>query len=211
MLVLAATVPAATTSMADDALGGWLPIPDSVWSQMQGRSWHANLPCPAREKLALLQIPYIDFNGKRDIGDMVIARSAVEPVLAAFAQIYRSGFRINNMQLVSAYDGDDNRSMAANNTSAFNCRLTSSGKRLSQHSYGLAIDINPVQNPYVRKGSVQPAAGAAFDSPKERVHPRPGLITKNGPVTKVFTAIGWHWGGAWRYSKDYQHFSQSGH
>lgn len=186
------------------------PIPDHIWQAMQNRSWHAGLPCPARNRLTYLKVPYRDFRGARRMGELIVARDVADRLLDAFAEIYRSGFRIARMELVHKYGGDDNRSMAANNTSAFNCRTVTGKKTLSQHSYGRAIDINPVQNPYVWRRGTQPPAGRDFDSPQERRSAHPGIIRHGGPVTRAFRRIGWKWGGNWRSSKDYQHFSANG-
>jgi len=111
------------------------------------------------------------------------------------------------MEPVDAFGGDDDRSMAANNTSAFNCRTIAGSSRWSEHAFGRAIDINPVQNPYVRGASVDPPAGATF---LDRASGAPGLITADGPVVAAFAKIGWRWGGAWSAGQDYQHFSASG-
>ena len=97
--------------------------------------------------------------------------------------------------------------MDDNNSSAFNCRNVTGGTAFSEHSYGAAIDLNPVQNPYVRSGTVLPAAGAAYLS---RSAYRKGMILAPGPVTGAFKTIGWGWGGDFTGLKDYQHFSQSG-
>ena len=199
-----------TTRLRPASLGHWQPIPEAVWQAMRGRSWHPHLPCPKRSELALLSIPYRDFNGQRQIGQMIVARDVADDVLQAFAMIFEAGFAIAKMQLIHHYDGDDSRSMAANNTSAFNCRRVSGGRRMSQHSFGRAIDINPIQNPFVRRGRVQPAAGRPFAHPSIRKRPIPGLIRRGDSVTTAFRRIGWKWGGLWRHSKDYQHFSQSG-
>ena len=114
------------------------------------------------------------------------------------------------MRLVHVYGGDDLRSMNANNTSAFNCRRTTGASRLSEHAHGRAIDINPVQNPYVTRRRTLPAAGRAFDTPAKRTRPHPGMIKGGGVVTRAFSRIGWKWRGYRRSPVDYQHFSQSG-
>lgn len=190
--------------------GSWKPIPDSVWQAMQGKSWHSGLGCPARETLALLTIPFLDFQGHIQTGELIVARTSASDILRAFANIKRSGFRIQQMKLVHTYGGNDDRSMAANNTSAFNCRKTTGSARLSEHSFGQAIDINPVQNPYVRRGKTLPPSGKAYDQPAERQPARTGVIARGGPVTRAFARIGWKWGGNWRTLKDYQHFSKNG-
>lgn len=216
MAVMVAAVALLAMAMPDSASaqtaarGSWSPVPVHVWQAMQGRSWHEGLGCPARERLALLTVPYLDFSGRPQTGQIIVARSVAGDVLSAFAHIMRSGFRIRQMRLVHEFDGDDDRSMAANNTSGFNCRKVSGSNRLSDHSYGKAIDINPVQSPYVWRRGTQPPSGAAYDEPHERLRPQTGMIRKGDAVTRAFARIGWKWGGLWRNSKDYQHFSQSG-
>jgi hypothetical protein len=112
------------------------------------------------------------------------------------------------MQLVDVYSGDDDRSMAANNTSAFNCRKVAGTSKWSEHAYGRAIDVNPVQNPYVtRSGKVSPATGKRWAN---RAQGLPGMIHSGDKTVKAFAAIGWKWGGTWRGARDYQHFSSTG-
>ena len=207
--MLVVTIPG-PASAQPAARGTWSPIPDRVWQAMQGKSWHKGLGCPGRERLALLTVPYLDFGGRPQTGQMIVSRSVAGNVLSAFASIMRSGFRIRQMRLVHEFDGDDDRSMAANNTSGFNCRRVSGSNRLSDHAFGKAIDINPVQNPYVWRRGTQPPSGAAYDEPHERQNPHIGMIRKGDAVTRAFARIGWKWGGLWRNSKDFQHFSQSG-
>lgn len=192
------------------ARGLAVPIPDAAWEQMQGVSWHAGLGCPAREDLRLLIVPYTDFDGAAQRGQLIVAAEVAEDVLDIFAQLQADGFPIQSMILVHLFEGDDDLSMEANNTSAFNCRMTASGKRLSEHSYGRAIDINPVQNPYVTKSRVLPPLGADYDEKAERAVDHKGLIRKGDAVVKAFADKGWKWGGDWKSLKDYQHFSTSG-
>lgn len=198
------------------------PIPDDVWQAMQGSSWHASFDaaqcarpedcvCPPRDSLALLSIPYRDFEGRQQMGSLIVAREVADEVADAFTEIFASGeFHIASMDLVDRYGGNDDASMAANNTSAFNCRLTTSGSRLSAHALGTAIDINPVQNPYVSGDTTLPPAGDTFDEASERSVERPGLIVEGDIVTKAFAKRGWIWGGTWTSLKDYQHFSKDG-
>jgi len=186
-------------------------IPDAVWVRMQGTSWHSGMSCPARSELRYLRIPYLDFQRQPQSGEMIVAASVAQQVLSMFSDLYCSGdFLIDKMQLVSDYEGSDPLSMNANNTSAFNCRLTTNGNRLSEHSFGTAIDINPVQNPYVHKTTTQPAAGRDYNTPQKRAKSTPGVIREGERVVRAFAKIGWKWGGNWRNSKDYQHFSRSG-
>jgi hypothetical protein len=187
------------------------PIPDELWSYMQGRSWHTELPCPKRNQLVLLRIPYLDFQGNTQIGSMIVAKSVAAKVIAAFEEIYDSGkFRIYRMTLSDEYQGDDDKSMEANNTSAFNCRMTDRGA-MSRHALGMAVDINPIQNPY-REGNVtSPKAGRAYDQPHKRRSDIVGIILNGGIATRAFARQGLHWSGNWKNTADYQHFSNDGH
>jgi hypothetical protein len=201
----------ASTAAAEDTRASVSPIPDEVWSYMQGRSWHAGRGCPERGELALLRVPYRDFDGRTQVGPMIVARKVASKVAAIFQEIYESGaFRIYRIALVDDYGGDDDQSIAADNTSGFNCRATEGGG-VSQHAFGLAIDINPVQNPYVSGGVTEPDAGKAYDAPAKRHPGTIGVITKGDVVYKAFAKRGWRWGGEWAHSKDYQHFSANGH
>lgn len=185
------------------------PIPDSVWTRMQGRSWRSSLPCPQRQELALLTVPYWDFTGHPQWGSLVVASSEARKVARAFQEIYESReFRIAKMRLIDDYNGDDDASMADNNTSGFNCRVVVGTRRLSKHARGLAIDINPIQNPYRDGRETAPPAGRMYDEPHERRGEITGLIRKGDVVTKAFARIGWSWGGDFRDTKDYQHFAR---
>ncbi len=194
----------------DSARGSWTPVPENVWNSMQDKSWHPEFGCPDRDELAYLLIPIVDFEGRSRTGAMIAARSVADDLLDVFAELHAAAFPIERMEPVYRFDGSDDRSMDANNTSAFNCRLTTSGTRLSEHSYGKAVDINPVQNPYVKGDTTLPPAGADYDTDRERASDRPGVIRKGDAVVRAFEAIGWQWGGDWSSSKDYQHFSLSG-
>ena len=169
-------------------------------------SWRPGCPV-ALEDLRRIELTHWGFDGKPHDGELVVHAEHADDVVSAFEAIYRARFPIEQMRLVDEFGADDDRSMAANNTSAFNCRSVAGSQRWSEHAYGRAIDINPVQNPYVTRGDVQPPAGAAHT---DRSSAAPGMITAGGPVTKAFAAIGWGWGGTWSSGKDYQHFSSSG-
>jgi hypothetical protein len=209
--LLLALLPVALPATAQESRALYGPIPDDVWRSMQGRSWRAELPCAPREELVLMHVPYRDFNGATQSGRMIVARKVAAQVAEIFDDIYASGkFRIFQMRLVDDFDGSDDRSIAANNTSGFNCRTTDHGA-LSKHALGLAIDINPVQNPY-REGAVTaPEAGRAYDAPQKRHSGVTGIILPGDVVTRAFARRGWSWGGNWRHTVDYQHFSYGGH
>jgi hypothetical protein len=169
-------------------------------------SWHRG--CPAGvETLRLLTLTYWGFDGRVHTGRLVVAATQTRAVLRAMRGLYDARFPIRRMQLVERYGADDDRSMAADNTSGFNCRRVYPGGPWSAHAFGLAIDINPVENPYITSGGVSPPAGAGF---VDRSQYRKGMIHAGDAVVRAFAAVGWTWGGAWRYPKDYQHFSATG-
>src|SRR5262245_13708515 len=191
------------------------PISDEVWRDMRGKSWHPNRGCPSRDRLVLLTVPFRNFAGQTTLGQLVVAKSVAPAVSRIFSEIYNSAsFRIERMERIDKFNGDDDASMAANNTSAFNCRPVAGTTRLSAHALGLAIDVNPVQNPSVEGADVAPPEGRAFDSLAKRkaAHDRGqhGVILADGPAVTAFKRNGWKWGGDWTTMKDYQHFSASG-
>ncbi len=149
---------------------------------------------------------YRDFAGRSATGELVVAASVASDVVGVFAELYRIGFPIASMRLIDDFGGSDDQSMAADNTSAFNCRTITGGGGFSEHSFGTAIDINPVQNPYVSGSLILPAAGSSFLARPAS----PGVLHADDPVVAAFDAIGWSWGGSWSDPVDYQHFSQSG-
>lgn len=161
--------------------------------------------------LVLLTLPYLDFAGEPKLGRMIVAREVAPAVTAIFEEIFEGkSLRIERMELIDNYGGDDGRSMAANNTSAFNCRAVTGGSRLSGHARGIAIDINPVQNPWTSQARTEPNEGVAFDNPAERVAGVTGIILPGSAVIEAFKKRGWKWGGDWKNLKDYQHFSEDG-
>lgn len=191
------------------------PIPDTIWSAMQGKSFHASVKgCARREDLRLLTLPYRDFSGTAKLGRLIVHRRVAADVRDVFVQVFKDkSFAIARMDLVDAFNGDDDASMAANNTSAYNCRKAAGSKRLSSHAQGIAIDVNPLINPFVWKKGTSPSGGAAWDTPTERkaaAGQQPGLITADSAITRAFKAKGWGWGGDWKSSRDYQHFSADG-
>jgi hypothetical protein len=169
-------------------------------------SWHPGCPVSIRE-LRLLTVDHWGFDGSVHRGKLVVHRDEAADVLAAMRRLFQARFPIQRMRLVDAYGGDDERSMAANNTSAFNCRGVPGSSSWSEHAYGRAIDINPVQNPEVRGDAVSPPAGVRYLDRSRRVR---GMIREGGVVVRAFASVGWRWGGNWNSLKDYQHFSASG-
>jgi hypothetical protein len=182
-------------------------ITGDVRDRIVGSSWHRGCPVGLGD-LRVLRLDRWGFDGQPHRGSLVVHRRYVQDALQVFGTLFDARFPIRRMRLVDAYGADDDRSMAANNTSAFNCRAVTGGSSWSQHSYGWAIDINPIQNPYVTSGgTVLPPAGAAY---RNRSRDGKGIIRAGGVVVKAFAAIGWGWGGSWSSIKDYQHFSKTG-
>jgi hypothetical protein len=167
-----------------------------------GPTWRPGCPVGPSE-LRRVHVLHLRPDGRTRFGDLVVHRDVAAAVVDAFARIYRSGFPIERIIPMAAFGADDDAAMAANNTSGFNCRAVTGGTAYSHHSYGWAIDINPVQNPYVRGSTVLPPSGARHVSRT----PTQGLITGDGPVVVAFAAIGWPWGGDWTSPRDYMHLS----
>ncbi len=163
--------------------------------------------CPVGpSQLRRLEVSHWDFAGRRRVGSIVVRATEARDVLSVFRKLYAARYPIRRLRLVEAYKGSDDASMAADNTSGFNCRYVSGTKRWSQHAYGLAIDINPVENPYVHGGRVEPPAGRRY---LDRSGARRGMVVPGDIVIRAFAAIGWSWGGRWS-TPDYQHFSATG-
>jgi D-alanyl-D-alanine carboxypeptidase len=169
-------------------------------------SWRGG--CPVHHsRLRLLRLAYWGFDGNRHVGRLVVHRRVARDVVTVFRTLYTARFPIRRMVPVSAYGGSDDASMAADNTSGFNCRFVSGTTRWSMHAYGLAIDVNPVENPYVSGARVRPPAGGRY---LDRALRRPGMAVEGGVLVRAFDAVGWKWGGGWSGSSDYQHFSTNG-
>jgi hypothetical protein len=154
-------------------------------------------------------LSYWGFDGQTHVGLMVVNAAVTSDVLTIFGTLYREHFAIRQMQPEDAYQGSDPASMAADNTSGFNCRnaVTSGPPQWSVHAYGEAIDVNPLENPYIDGGVVMPTAGTAYVN---RAPYRPGMAVPGGQLVEAFASVGWQWGGRWTSSPDYQHFSKTG-
>lgn len=185
--------------------GSAAPVDDETAARMTA-SHRAGCPV-ALADLRVLRMRHWGFDGRTHVGEMVVHADAAQAVVDAFGRAYASRVVVERMRLVDEYGGDDDASMAANNTSAYNCRTTSSGTSWSQHAYGRAVDVNPVQNPYVTSRGVEPEAGRAY---LDRSDVRPGMAVAGGPLVEAFRVSGWSWGGTWTTAKDYQHFSANG-
>ena len=164
--------------------------------------------CPVGpDSLRRLEVSYLDYAGSPQIGNVIVAQGTTAALTRVFDRAYAAGFPIQRMASVDAYSGNDVASMAAGNTSAFNCRkVVGNPYRISQHSYGNAIDINPAQNPYVSGGVVYPAGSGTYLNRKDR---RQGMHVNGTAVLDTMRAEGWAWGARWS-EPDYHHFSSNG-
>ena len=171
-------------------------------------SWHRGCPV-APAQLRRVRLSYRGFDGRAHMGALVVNVSAVGDVVRVFRRLYTARFPIRRMRPIDAYQAKDERSLNHDNTAGFNCRyaVAPGPKHWSVHAYGLAIDVDPVENPYVEGGRVHPRAGRAY---LDRSRVRPGMAVPGGLLVRSFAAAGWQWGGRWTGSPDYQHFSKTG-
>jgi D-alanyl-D-alanine carboxypeptidase-like protein len=181
-------------------------LDDATKDAMTGVSWHRGCPVPLRD-LRDVHVTFWGFDRAAHRGELVVHRRWAHDLTRVFHRLYRARFAIRRMRPVDRYHGDDRRSMAADNTSAFNCRFVAGTTTWSQHAYGRAIDIDPVENPYVRGDHVSPRAGRRF---ADRSLDHRGMIHNRDLVWRAFHRLGWGWGGTWRTAQDYQHFSSTG-
>ncbi|MPY96372.1 MAG: M15 family peptidase [Acidimicrobiia bacterium] len=176
-------------------------------ARMTPTSWREGCPV-GLEDLRYLNVAHWGFDGGAHLGELVVHADVVADLEGIFRQLYVAGFPIWQMRLVDDYGGDDHTSIEADNTSAFNCRAVEGTSSWSNHAYGQAIDINPIENPYVAgDGTTSHAASVTF---LDRADVRPGMIVEGDAVVAAFDAYGWDWGGRWYSPLDYQHFSSSG-
>ena len=191
--------------------GGVFRIGPTLRKELIGRNWNPGCPVPL-DDLRVLHVSYWNYRGGVGTGPLVLHERVARDVLWVFQRLFRAKFRIQDIEL-AAKDRPITREDYWNNsrrsvTASFNCRPATDSTTLSQHSYGWAIDINPLQNPYVRSdGSTLRRIAQEF---KDRSQQRMGMIHDGDIVVRSFAAIGWEWGGHWHTLKDYMHFSLTG-
>jgi hypothetical protein len=206
--VLAAASGTVAPAGADDGYRASIRAIDTATANaMIGSSWRRG--CPVRiSDLRRVELTHWGFDRVRHRGELIVHKDVAGSVVAVFHTMYSVRFPVRKMLRVDRFRADDDASMAADNTSAFNCRpITGSTSGFSVHSYGRAIDVNPLENPYVKGGTVLPPAGKAFTN---RANVRPGMVRHGDRVWAAFTAHGFRWGGDWKSLKDYQHFEVHG-
>lgn len=186
------------------------PINDAIFARMQEKSFKQNCTMP-RASLRYLRVLHRNTEGKTQLGEIVCNQSIANDLLDIFRKLYEAGYKIERITLIDDYNADDETSMRANNTSCFNFRVVSGTTKLSKHSQGLAIDINPLYNPYIHlnNGKVEPATGKpyAYNRANLRNVKVPIIDTKD-LCYRLFIQHGFRWGGAWKTVKDYQHFEK---
>lgn len=180
------------------------PLPEHIIKFISGVTFREYTPF-THCFLTYLTVTHVDFNGESRIGHMIVADEIGDEVLEIFKEIYESGFPIYSIRLIDYFYADDYLSLAANNSSAFNFRYIAGTNIISRHGFGMAIDINPIQNPYIRGDTILPAAGAEY---LERSNIRPGMIIPGDAVYTAFISRGWTWGGNWTLPIDYHHFER---
>ncbi|MEA2028468.1 MAG: M15 family metallopeptidase, partial [Campylobacterota bacterium] len=187
------------------------PIDSHLKQQMiKGNSYRNGCPVKLKD-LRYVEVAYHDFEGRYNIGELIVHRSVANEVVNIFRELYEIEYPIAKMELISHYNGSDFASIEADNTSAFNCRFIGGTKRWSNHAFGKAIDINPLENPYIsRKGTISHKRSLKY---RKRVHQNNSssdraMLLSNDNATKIFKKYGWIWGGDWNSIKDYQHFEK---
>ena len=181
-------------------------ITKKIFKRIYGKSYKENCTVP-KSDLRYVRVLHYGFDENVHIGELITNKAIAEDVCNIFYRLFRARYQIEKMLLVDEYNADDNLSMADNNTSCFNFRFVSGTKRLSNHSYGLAIDINPLYNPYIHTINnvtvCEPENGKNYQNRKKDFEHK---IESGDLCYKIFKRYGFLWGGEWINSKDYQHF-----
>ena len=180
------------------------PLPEHIIQFITGVTFHDTTPF-GYDYLTYLTITHVNFYGESIIGHLIVADWIGDEVLDIFHEMYEGGFPIHSVKLIDHFNASDYYSMAANNSHAFNFRYIAGTNVVSRHGFGVAIDINPIQNPYIRGNTIWPAAGAAY---LDRTYVRPGMIVPGSVAYNAFINRGWIWGGYWTSPRDYHHFER---
>ena len=203
----ASSVP--STAVAEP-LPGWgvSRVDAELRDLLTGRNWHPGCPV-ALHDLRLVTVRYVGFDGETHAGPLVLHERVADDVLWVFRRLFRHGFAIERVALARKWRPVRRRDWfdTSNVSASFNCRPVTNGTTFSQHSYGWALDINPLQNPYVNEDGVLRRAARRY---VDRSQDLPGMIHPDDIVVRSFARIGWEWGGDWTSLKDYMHFSLTG-
>jgi hypothetical protein len=213
-LLTVALVPLSSAATVEPFRQSIVPLPGAVQTRLEGRYWHAGCPVPL-SGLRLLRVRYVGFDGRVRTGQLVVNRDVAAPLARVFRRLYELRFPIRHMQLADMYGPKRDQPKDGDVTGSFECRQAvpspcTGGQGTgtwSNHAYGHALDLNPVENPYVGCGMTRDSTARRY---MNRSRVRPGMVTP--AVIEAFRSIGWGWGGSWTGStKDYMHFSVNGH
>ncbi len=181
------------------------PLPQEIKEKITGVSWTGQAPYSI-DDLAYITVTFYGFDEAPHLGRLIMHKQLAPEILDIFKELYDKKFPVEKIELIDTYDAIDEASMNDNNSSALCVRsITNRPNELSKHSFGVAIDINPIQNPYVYQDEVLPERGKEF---LDRDHVRKGMIIEGDDCYKAFVSRGWTWGGNWISLKDYQHFEK---
>ena len=203
IFLLFSVIPAKATELPEGF--SMSEITPQVMQRISGKSFPEEGVQISASELRYLQVMYYDFDGAVQQGELICNRSIADDLLDIFSELYKARYQIASVCLIDEFGADDVKSMDANNTSCFNYRVATGSTKQSKHAMGLAIDINPVQNPYVKDGTVLPLSGGQY---QDRKSGQPHMITPDDLCYRLFTEHGFAWGGSWRSVKDYQHFEK---
>jgi D-alanyl-D-alanine carboxypeptidase len=214
VMVLAGVLPDTVAQTSPNDRPGLFPISAALCNDMKSHNvLHSGAPVGC-DRLKLIRFEHVGFDGLLHLGEIVVMDAAADHVRRVFGLLVEMNFPIEKARLMNYYNGNDDQAIADNNTSGFNHRNVEGGNALSLHAYGLAIDVNPKQNPYVRRNrsgivhSVNPPSSIDYVSrPRSFANPRLGMTES---VVDLFAEHGFSvWGGYWPYEVDYQHFAVS--
>ncbi|MCV7400421.1 M15 family metallopeptidase [Mycobacterium fragae] len=207
LLACSATPPRPVITPTSPSTSTPAPTVHPITAAELGASWRPGCPVEP-EQLRRVDVNHIGFDGQTHRGELIVHKDVAAQVITIFEQLYRLRYPISKIRAVDHYPGAaDELSMEDNNTSAFNCRDLPGTNRPSQHSYGRAIDLNPLLNPSIDStGEFQPKNASAY---LDRGRTDPGLLHDGDAAVRVFTDRGWGWGGYWMNPIDYQHFELS--
>ena len=180
-------------------------LPAEVVARMRGKSYPEGATIRLSE-LRYLRLSYVDFDGESRTGEMVCNAAIAQDLLEIFQALYEAEYPIRSILLVDDFGGSDDESMKADNTSCFNFRTVPGSTNLSRHALGMAVDVNPLENPYINvRGVVMPDEGRPY---VDRSRDFPHKITRDDLCCRLFLEHGFTWGGSWANRKDYQHFEK---
>jgi hypothetical protein len=169
-------------------------------------SWRPGCPVSPTD-LRSLEVTFWDFEGTARRGELIVHADHAQAIFDLFGELFALGYPMTSVTPIGQLEPNAEDRPGYNNTSAFNCRLVEGTTNWSEHARGLAIDINPQQNPFVQSGGIWPEDAGRF---VDRTLGEPGMLHSGDPVVEAFESIGWAWGGYWTTQKDYHHFSASG-